>query len=86
MQPGIRIVALAGDSFAVGTVLVGKALAREQVSDRSAHQRHALSPQKMAKPLIAAQNPEFPIVHQNRIADRIEGIHPLLLRGRHLFE
>src|SRR5580693_293814 len=58
----------------------------QQVRHPAPHQRWRIPPQKMPQPQVAPKNSPLPVVHQNRVADRIERVGPLLLNGRNLFE
>ena len=85
-QPRIGLVTFPANSLAVRTTLVGSVLHGEEFHDASADESAPLAPQKLAEPLIAAQNAPRTIVDQNRVANGIEGVFPLTLHGSDLFE
>ncbi len=85
-QPGVGLVTFSADSLAVGAALVGRVLNGEEVLDISANQSAAFAAEKLAKPLIGAQNAARVIVNQDGVTDGIEGVFPLALDGGDLFK
>ena len=85
-QPRIRLVALSADSLTIRATLVGRVLDWEEVRDVSANQSAAFASEKLAEPLIAAENAARVIVNQDGIANGFEGVFPLALDGGDLFK
>src|SRR5580698_1397291 len=85
-QPWIGFVAFARDAFAVGAGFVVHVLARKNLAYFATDERFGLAAEQMAQAIIAAENPRFAIVDENRVADGIEGVRPLLLCIRDLLE
>src|SRR5712664_371651 len=85
-QPWIGLVAFPAHPLAIRATLVGSVLDGKKFHDASADKRAPLTPQELAKPLIAAQNAPRAIVDQDRVANGIEGVFPLTLHGGDLFK
>ena len=86
LQPGIGLVAFAGNTFAIGASLEGIAPNIEELANRTSENGLALTAEEIGEARIGAENAAFAIVNQDGIADGIEGIDPLLLDGLDLFE
>ena len=58
----------------------------EEFRDAATDKRSPATAQELAEPLIAAQNAPCAIVDQDGIANGIERVFPLMLRGGDLFK
>ncbi len=85
-EPRVGFIALAGNAFAVRTLIVAGFFAGERITNAAAHHGAVVAVEQVAKALVYTEDSSGAVVHQDRVADGIESIRPLLLCRGHLFE